>query len=70
MDPQEMQEMLIELKKARFSGARRIKFRERDVEYKSDAEMAKAIKALEAEINKASPLPSSSLAEFDGGFNS
>ncbi|MBN9308730.1 MAG: hypothetical protein J0I99_00700 [Devosia sp.] len=70
MDLAEMQEMLAELQRARFSGARRVKFRERDVEYKSDAEMAKAISALKAEINKLSPPPSSSLAEFDGGFNS
>ena len=42
--------LLAALKEARFSGHQRVRFGDRDVTYKSDAEMAAAIRALEAEI--------------------
>lgn len=46
----EKREMLRELKRARYSGALRVKFNDRDVTYKSEAEMQSAIKALENEL--------------------
>lgn len=49
----EMKELLKDLKTARYSGTLRVKFLDRDVQYKSDSEMAAAISALEAEIAKA-----------------
>jgi hypothetical protein len=45
---------LRELKEARYTGARRVQFRDRDVTYKSDAEMRDAIRDLEAEISASS----------------
>ena len=67
MTQEEMQALLKELETARFSGALRVKFRERDVTYKSDLEMAKAISALKEQLagfNK----PSASYAEFGSGL--
>lgn len=46
----EKQQLLADLKTARFSGAKRVKFRERDVTYRSDAELLKAISDLENEL--------------------
>jgi hypothetical protein len=43
--------MLRDLKEAYYSGATRIRFRERDVIYRSLAEMAQAIDRLEGEIS-------------------
>lgn len=59
-----------ELLTARLSGALRVKFQGRDVTYKSDAEMAKALKAIDAELGNASgtALSNSSLAEYDTGL--
>ncbi|EFO32122.1 conserved hypothetical protein [Roseibium sp. TrichSKD4] len=51
---EEKKGLLAELKRARFSGALRVKFNDRDVTYKSDAEMARAISALEADIVRSS----------------
>jgi hypothetical protein len=48
---EEKQELLRELREARYSGVLRVKFRERDVTYRSDAELKKAIKDLEKELN-------------------
>lgn len=48
---EEKQELLRELREARYSGVLRVKFRERDVTYRSDAELKKAISDLEAELN-------------------
>lgn len=48
---EEKQELLRELREARYSGVLRVKFRERDVTYRSDAELKKAIKDLEGELN-------------------
>jgi len=42
---------LVELRKVRFSGASRVKYRERDTTFRSDAELAKAIKDLEEILN-------------------
>jgi hypothetical protein len=53
----EMQAWLLELQKARASGARRVEFRERQVEYKSDAEMAAAEADLERRIAAAAATP-------------
>ncbi len=46
----ELQQQLADLKEARRSGVKRVIFNERDVTYKSDADMAKAQKDLENEI--------------------
>lgn len=48
---EEKQELLRELREARYSGVLRVKFRERDVTYRSDAELKQAISDLEAELN-------------------
>lgn len=42
--------LLKQLEKARYTGARRVKFRDYDTEYKSDEEMANAIAALKQDI--------------------
>jgi hypothetical protein len=47
---EEKQELLRELREARYSGVLRVKFRERDVTYRSDAELKKAIQDLEGEV--------------------
>jgi hypothetical protein len=47
---EEKQQLLRDLKTARFSGAKRIRFRERDVTYRTDEELRKAIEDLEGEI--------------------
>ncbi|HSI42123.1 MAG TPA: hypothetical protein VLA00_16385 [Xanthobacteraceae bacterium] len=49
-----MQEWLDALREARASGVRRAEFRDRTVEYKSDTEMAAAIRDLEMQIARAS----------------
>ncbi|GHB34034.1 hypothetical protein GCM10007094_23810 [Pseudovibrio japonicus] len=49
----EKKSLLTKLEKARFSGAARVKFRDYDVEYKSDAEMVKAISDLKQSIGAA-----------------
>jgi cytochrome c peroxidase len=64
---EEKQALLEELKEARYSGALRVKFGARDVTYKSDAEMAKAINALEQELN-GQPAHSATFAEFGSGL--
>ena len=50
MTEAELQAAIAELKRARASGARRVEFGERRVELRSDAELANALAALEAEI--------------------
>lgn len=47
---EEMRTLLKDLKIARYSGAKRVRFRERDVTYRTDEEMARAIAALENDI--------------------
>ena len=42
---------LVELRRVRFSGASRVKYRDRDTTFRSDAELAKAIKDLEDILN-------------------
>ena len=49
----EQQEQLAAQKAARASGARRIRFGEREIEYKTDKEMRDAIVALEREVAEA-----------------
>ncbi|MBS7545730.1 hypothetical protein KHC19_21760 [Ancylobacter oerskovii] len=46
-----------ELQAARASGVRRVEFRDRTVEYRSDAELAAAIRDLEARIAAAQGQP-------------
>jgi hypothetical protein len=48
----DLQLQLEKLRKARNSGARRVEFGERRVEYRSDEELTRAISATEAEINR------------------
>lgn len=50
---EEKKELLTELKRARYSGASRVRYLDREVTYKSDAEMLKAINDLNDEINDA-----------------
>jgi hypothetical protein len=47
---EEKQQLLKDLKTARFSGAKRVRFRERDVTYRTDEELRKAIDDLENDI--------------------
>ena len=52
------------LRDARYSGVRRVRDQNgEEIEYKSDSEMAKALAALEAEINSATR-PKSSILTF------
>lgn len=63
---------LRELKEARRSGVKRIQFNERDVTYKTDAEMKDAIEDLEKEIAEGiAPRRRSGivLASFNAGFH-
>ena len=48
---EEIKDQLLALRHARASGVSRIQIGEREVRYKTDAEMAAAIAALEAELN-------------------
>lgn len=48
---EEKQQLLRDLKTARFSGAKRVRFRERDVTYRTDEELRKAISDLENDLN-------------------
>lgn len=52
-----MQEQLTELRAARASGVRRAEFRDRTVEYRSDTELAAAIRDLETRIAAAQGQP-------------
>jgi hypothetical protein len=45
------------LKKARRSGLRRVRYGDREMEYKSDADMRAAISDLEEELTQAAGLP-------------
>lgn len=47
---EEKTQFLMDLKEARWSGANRVKFRERDVTYRSDAELKAAIDDLTNEL--------------------
>jgi hypothetical protein len=53
----EMQAWLADLQRARATGARRVKFGDRETEYKSDAEMAAAEADLERRIAAATARP-------------
>lgn len=48
---EEKAQFLKDLKEARWSGANRVRFRERDVTYRSDAELQAAIDDLTKELN-------------------
>ncbi|MFK8251965.1 phage head-tail joining protein [Ancylobacter terrae] len=52
-----LREWLDALREARASGVRRAEFRDRTVEYKSDTEMAAAIRDLESQIAAAEGRP-------------
>ncbi len=47
---EERMQLLRELSEARYSGTKRVKFDDRDIEFKSDAEMRSAISDLEASL--------------------
>lgn len=64
-----MQKQLRELKEIRWSGANRVKFNERDVTYRSEAELKAAIKDLEDELEDAQVVrPGYGLAVFSSGL--
>lgn len=48
----ELRAQLTKLKAARRSGLKRVRFGEREMEYRSDADMAKAIRDIEDEIDE------------------
>jgi hypothetical protein len=54
MTLEEKKEMLQELQRAYYSGASRIKFKDREIEYKSQSEMKKVISDLKIEIGEKS----------------
>ena len=56
-----MEEQLSELRAARASGIRRAEFRDRTVEYRSDVELAAAIRDLETRIAAAEGRPAVSV---------
>lgn len=55
--PDEKRVLLRDLKEAYYSGAHRVRFRERDVTYRSSAEMKQIIDQLERELTKPRPRP-------------
>jgi hypothetical protein len=60
---------LVELRKVRFSGASRVKYRDRDTTFRSDAELAKAIKDIEDILNPSTVARSGAgFAEFGTGL--
>ncbi|MBO6755741.1 MAG: hypothetical protein JJ902_05410 [Roseibium sp.] len=67
---QEKQELLKELKGIRWSGAQRVKFNDRDVTYRTEAELKTAIAALENEIAAAQGQKRASIvvASFNSDF--
>ena len=64
----EKQQLLKDLKTARYTGAKRIKFRERDVTYRTDEEMRKAIADLEKDIGSGARSPRTTVAAFSTGL--
>lgn len=67
LTPAEKAVLLRDLKTAYYSGATRIKFRERDVSYRSLAEMRQIISDLESEMG-AAPRSSVVLTTFGRGY--
>jgi len=61
---------LVELRKVRFSGASRVKYRERDTTFRSDAELAIAIKDLETMLapSRSTVKSGVAFAEFGTGL--
>lgn len=60
---------LVELRRVRFSGASRVKYRDRDTTFRSDAELAKAIKDLEDILTPSTAARSGAgFAEFGTGL--
>lgn len=57
LTPQEKQVFLRDLKEAYYSGAHRVRFRERDVTYRSSAEMKAIIEELEGNLKQRRPRP-------------
>ncbi len=64
---EEKRQLLRDLYAARYSGAKRVRFRERDVTYRDDSEMRRAIADLEADISGAAK-PRASVATFSSGL--
>jgi hypothetical protein len=65
---EEKQKLLAALKKARYTGAKRIRFRERDVTYRTDEEMRRAISDLESDIAGSARGPRTTVASFSTGL--
>ena len=65
---EEKQQLLRDLKIARYTGARRIKFRERDVTYRTDEDLRRAIADLEDEIAGGAQRPRTTVASFSTGL--
>ena len=57
MEPDRMQDLLTALQEARFAGLRSVSYDGKTVSYGSDAELATAIRDLEARIAAASGIP-------------
>ena len=57
MEPDRMQDLLTALQEARFAGLRSVSYDGTTVSYGSDAELAAAIRDLEARIAAASGIP-------------
>ncbi|NTD85484.1 phage head-tail joining protein [Agrobacterium tumefaciens] len=57
LTPDEKRVFLRDLKEAFYSGAHRVRFRERDVTYRSMGEMKQIIDQLERELTKRKPRP-------------
>lgn len=66
LTPEEKQSLLRELKEAYFLGALRVRFRERDVTYRSRAEMKAIIDEL---TNEVAPSPARSTRVIVTSFN-
>ncbi len=65
---EERKALLKELVEARFSGVKRVKFDDRDVEFKSDDEMQAAIKDLQELISPSPKRRNIIMASFSSGF--
>ncbi|MGH0004865.1 phage head-tail joining protein [Pseudovibrio ascidiaceicola] len=68
LSQEERKALLKELLEARFSGVKRVKFDDRDVEFKSDDEMKTAIKDLQDSISTSPKRRNVVVASFSSGF--
>lgn len=68
LSQEERKALLKELLEARYSGVKRVKFDDRDVEFKSDDEMKAAIKDLKDSISTPPKRRNVVVASFSSGF--